>query len=551
MTSAAQRALDAAFQFAEATCERYVSPRHLLCGLISAEGRASQMLFEAGVTIDQIATHPPLIEPLAPLTATDSIERSPVTVLSDLVDAILSEALRLLRHDSQSTEIGSEHLLWSLTRIETDASSLLATSGITEQAVKLEVLGPEIPLQPLEIELDLGLSRTHQSDRPAGPEQRPPVPIRPAADCERSVWRLLDAAANRAREGLRVVEDFVRFLADDSLLMGRLKQLRHALTAALDQFDSHQLLAARDTIQDVGTSISTASERHRSSPQHVLQANFKRVQESIRSLEEYTKTINASQAQEFERIRYATYTLEKELLLSPELGGQPSHAARLANARLYLLVTEAQCTNGLQQVVEEACQNGADIIQLREKQLGDRALMRLAERVRTWTNRTDTLLVINDRADVARACGADGLHVGQDDLCVSEARSLLAPQQLLGVSTHDLEQARAAVELGADYLGVGPTFPSRTKQFDEFAGLEFVREAATAIGIPWFPLGGIDEQNLDQVLSAGATRIAVSSVICSADHPGATTLRLARRLQAAAAAQQSPPDRQPADQPAR
>jgi len=170
-------------------------------------------------------------------------------------------------------------------------------------------------------------------------------------------------------------------------------------------------------------------------------------------------------------------------------------------------------------VIREALKGGADVVQLREKEMPDRRLLDLALSVREWTAAADALFIINDRPDIAAACDADGVHLGQDDLEVRHARQIVGGEKLVGVSTHTIEQARQAVVDGADYLGVGPVFASQTKPFDEFPGLAFVSEVAGEITRPWFALGGINESNIAQVLEAGAERVAVSSAISSADSP--------------------------------
>src|SRR5204862_4332083 len=124
--------------------------------------------------------------------------------------------------------------------------------------------------------------------------------------------------------------------------------------------------------------------------------------------------------------------------------------------------------------IREAAAGGADVFQLREKSLTDRDLLERARDVRRWTRETGTLFIVNDRPDIARLVEADGVHLGQDDMSVKEARRILGPQAIIGVSTHSLRDLRRAIEDGASYLGVGPTFPSGTKEFDQFAGLEFI-----------------------------------------------------------------------------
>ena len=137
---------------------------------------------------------------------------------------------------------------------------------------------------------------------------------------------------------------------------------------------------------------------------------------------------------------------------------------------------------------------------------------------------------MNDRPDLAVLAEADGVHVGQDELSVREARRIVGPQRLVGVSTHTLEQARQAVLDGADYLGVGPCFATSTKSFDQLAGLDFVRQVAAEITLPWFAIGGISLANIAAVRAAGASRVAVSGAICSSPTPGTAAADLIEQL---------------------
>ncbi|MCH8891452.1 MAG: thiamine phosphate synthase, partial [Myxococcales bacterium] len=135
-------------------------------------------------------------------------------------------------------------------------------------------------------------------------------------------------------------------------------------------------------------------------------------------------------------------------------------------------------TGDVEQSVKEAMRYGVDLLQIREQTLPDAELLRWARTLREWTREAGVLLVMNDRPDLAVLSQADGVHVGQEELSVSEARRIVGPRMLIGVSTHNIEQARQAVLDGADYLGVGPVFSSQTKSFDSFAGLEYVRQVA-------------------------------------------------------------------------
>ena len=343
-------------------------------------------------------------------------------------------------------------------------------------------------------------------------------------DVRIEVFRILDAAANRTREGLRVIEDFVRFELNDGHFSQMLKGHRHNLASIISELPASSLLAARDTLSDVGTTITTPSEYVRTSSADVVAAAFKRVQEALRTLEEYSKVVDQKLAPQFEQLRYQLYTTEKAVLRT--------NAARkqFEEMQLYLLVTASECKNGFEAVVKEALDAGVRIIQSREKSLTDREWVACARKLRQWTAAAGALLIINDRPDIALVTQADGVHLGQDELLVHDARSLLGPDRLIGVSTHSIEQARQAVLDGADYLGVGPTFPSSTKSFAEFPGLHFVQKVAAEIQLPWFAIGGINANNISAVTIAGADRIAVSSAICHSPTPNETTRQMLTML---------------------
>jgi thiamine-phosphate pyrophosphorylase len=183
-------------------------------------------------------------------------------------------------------------------------------------------------------------------------------------------------------------------------------------------------------------------------------------------------------------------------------------------------------------VVGEALAGGADVIQLREKGISDREWLRRAREVRILTVEARARLIINDRPDLARLASADGVHLGQGDMLPRDARRIIGTTALLGVSTHDRAQLDQAILSGAEYLGVGPVFPSATKDFSDLAGLAFVREATETSKLPWFAIGGINESNLDDVLGVGAGRIAVSSAVVRAPSPRKAAAALRARLDA-------------------
>jgi len=345
---------------------------------------------------------------------------------------------------------------------------------------------------------------------------------------ETGVIRILDAAANRAAEALRVIEDYVRFQLDDAHLTQLGKDLRHDLTAALAPLTIDIRLAARDTSHDVGTEITTAAEMQRESVENVVAAAFSRLSQSLRSLEEYSKTVEGAIAAEIEPIRYRSYTLQRAV------GTTTDSIERLAAINLMVLIDGRGSTDAAVSLVDELLSTGVRAFQLRDKSLEDAELLQLAEAIRSPVQENGGLLIINDRPDIAVLARADGVHLGQTDMSVKDARSIVGPRRLIGVSTHNIEQAKQAVLDGASYMGVGPTFPSTTKSFDTFPGIEFVRAVSQQIKLPAFVIGGVTPMNLADVVAAGGRRVAVAGAIANADltELPQVTDRMLRALQA-------------------
>lgn len=467
----------------------------LLASLLVEESRGADLLRQAGMTEKHLADLPELHPHGFPLDVTEW-ERS-----------VVRRADQFAIQWAEDQLTGTEHLLLAALELDPVAAEVLSRFGLTCELVLEHVRTPDPDLSVPDEAL---------------------IQIRPAeiGSLERSsLFRILDASANRCREGLRVVEDYVRFHLTDGTLALELKEIRHVLTATLRHMGQERWVAARDTLHDVGTRSSLASERMRGSTADVVRASLKRAEEALRSLEEYGKLIDADLSLRISQCRYRLYTVE--LGIEAAILGRD----RLKSCRLYLLVTRAACRYDAETVIKNTITAGVDVVQIREKQMPDRELLDYASRVRELTQGAGALLIINDRPDIAAAVGADGVHLGQDDMDVPAARRILGGNGLIGVSTHNLAQVREAVFSGADYIGVGPVFESRTKEFSQIAGLEFVSAVAGRIGIPWFAIGGINLANLAQVQSAGATRVAVSSVICGAGHPRGVSLELAQRLE--------------------
>jgi thiamine-phosphate pyrophosphorylase len=334
--------------------------------------------------------------------------------------------------------------------------------------------------------------------------------------------RLIDANANRAREGLRVVEDYCRFVLDDDALSADLKSIRHDLTVAIAPLLPAAILH-RNTAGDVGTGHSTPAEFARAGIADVVTAAGKRLGEALRAIEEFAKTIEPAIAAKVEAVRYRFYDTEARVARTLKSTNTFGHV------RLYVLITESACRGDWFETAGAAIDGGADVLQLREKNIDGRELLTRARRLVDLCHRRGVLLIVNDRADIAVLSGADGIHVGQTDLPALEARKIVGPDKIVGVSTHEIAHARQAILDGADYIGVGPVFRSPTKPRDIDPGLPYAREAA-ALDIPTVAIAGITLDNVDSVAATGVTAMAVTAAITSASDVAASARTLKQRF---------------------
>ncbi len=281
---------------------------------------------------------------------------------------------------------------------------------------------------------------------------------------------MLDANLNRAREGLRTLEDFARFARDDGPLCRRIKQARHDLAAATADVQAEAALH-RDTPGDVGTAITTPAEGQRATLAAVAVAAGKRTTEALRVVEETLKTLDAPAAAKVEQVRYSAYEIERRILLAC----RPRE--RFASVGVYVLITESACRADWRWTAEQVLAGGADCLQLREPDLPTGELLRRAKWLRNLCRDAERLFIVNDRPDIAVLAKADGVHVGQGDLPAPEARKIVGNDAIIGVSTHEIDHLRQAAADGADYVGVGPVFPSPTKPRDILPGLAYCQRS--------------------------------------------------------------------------
>lgn len=198
---------------------------------------------------------------------------------------------------------------------------------------------------------------------------------------------------------------------------------------------------------------------------------------------------------------------------------------RLAQAQLYLV-----CAEPTDEFLGAVLSAGVEMVQLRMKDASTDAILAASERVAAACAEHGALFILNDRPDLVLAAGADGVHVGQDDVPVARARALVGGERIVGLSTHSRPQIDAAAELGVDYIGVGPVHATPTKPGREAVGVELVRYAAGNARLPFFAIGGISPENVAAVRAAGARRVAVVRALSEADHPGAAARALRSAL---------------------
>jgi thiamine-phosphate pyrophosphorylase len=325
----------------------------------------------------------------------------------------------------------------------------------------------------------------------------------------RAVLRILDANLNRAREAFRVLEDLARFRHGDAAAARELKDARHRLDAEARPL-ARRLVEARDSVRDVGRDGDLPVKGPRPL-EELARANLKRAGEALRVIEEIAKGRHAALSRLAHGLRYRVYGLERELT---------DPRRRLARSRLYVLLDPAVTRRSLARVAESAQRGGADLFQLRQKPSVDPGL---ARELRAAC--LDSIFIVNDRADVALAAGADGVHLGSEDLPVREARRL--GLGIVGATTHSLAEARRAKADGADYLSCGPMFPTPLKPALPPRGPSYLA-GMKRLGTPFFCIGGITAENV----RSGFGRVAVCASVTAAADPAAAARALLRRLPA-------------------
>ena len=326
--------------------------------------------------------------------------------------------------------------------------------------------------------------------------------------------RIIDVNLNRIGEGLRLLEDLARLMLNDATLTQQLKTMRHEILRG-DWSFHQQLLQARNAENDVGINIEAPGEEKQRELPIMVVANARRVQESMRILEELSKLPGATpklDPEKFKQARFNLYTIEQallsKLLRQDKKKGIPG---------LYVIIdTQALKGRSHIEVASQIVRGGARTIQLRDKLLSKKELLPIARQLRDLCAEHNVLFIVNDYLDLAVAADADGLHLGQDDLPIKIVRKLLPMDKILGCSTTTVDQAVTAESDGADYIAVGSIYPTSSKETAKVVGLERLRHIRQAVALPLVAIGGITKDNVAEVMAAGAESVAVISAVLQA-----------------------------------
>ena len=324
--------------------------------------------------------------------------------------------------------------------------------------------------------------------------------------------RIIDANINRVSEGLRVLDDIARFTLNDSSLSKSLKAIRHTISIDVATLGI-RLVDARDVSTDWGATSKEKTTRQ--DLLSIVSLNSSRAQEGLRVIEELSKLhgLNKSlNAANFKRARFAIYDLERALI---------SRLSRQQAAKgisgLYVIIDIAYIEGkDPVKLASQAIAGGASIIQLRHKFGEKKAIYETADKLQRICSVKNVLFFVNDHIDVALACNADGVHLGQSDLPLEAARKLMPIDKLIGCSASTVLEARKAQKDGADYIAVGAIFPTTSKDDIDVVGLQRLARIKQSVNIPVVAIGGINRDNVAKTINAGADSIAVISAVLSA-----------------------------------
>ncbi len=323
------------------------------------------------------------------------------------------------------------------------------------------------------------------------------------------IAQIIDANLDRAREGLRVLEDWARYGLGAIDIVKKLKDFRQILGS--HHLDSYK--NARNYTKDRCNGLNHPEQFKRIYTENIISSNSSRIQEALRVLEEFSRHHNYALSKAASLIRYEMYSIEIELMKTK--CNKDLNEILLKND-LYLITNEKQ---DLILDIENLLIGGVKIIQHRFKDKDDSNNIKKAKIIRRLCNTHKALFIVNDRVDIALACEADGVHLGQNDLDLISARKILGFSKIIGISANNEQDIKNAIQNGCDYLGIGPVFQTNTKKDKKPLGIDKLKVLTKDIKIPWYAIGGIKDKNISKLKENNINKVAIISDIMNDENP--------------------------------
>jgi len=334
------------------------------------------------------------------------------------------------------------------------------------------------------------------------------------------IYQIIDANLDRAREGLRVLEDWARFSLGKENYVIKIKNFRQIL--GKNHLEVYK--KSRNHIEDQCKGLSHEEQRNRKTPEKIISSNSARVQEALRVIEEFSRLHNNELSKIASEIRYEIYTLEVDLL---DFNTHKKSEKIIRDNGLYA-ITDQQ--SDVLEKIEAILIGGVKIIQHRFKTGTDKNRLEEAIKIKNLCKKYNALFIVNDRVDIALASDADGIHLGQNDLNLKTARKLLGNSKIIGISANNEIDISTSIKDGCDYIGIGPVFKTSTKKDKEPLGLEKIKFLTKDIKIPWFAIGGINKNNISYLKNNGFSKFAIVSELMNSEDPKEQAIMILKEL---------------------
>jgi len=334
------------------------------------------------------------------------------------------------------------------------------------------------------------------------------------------IYQIIDANLDRAREGLRVLEDWARFGLGKEKYVIRIKNFRQIL--GKNHLEVYK--QSRNHTEDKCKGLPHQELIKRNTSEQIISSNSARVQEALRVIEEFSRLQNKELSKIASEIRYEIYTIEIDLI---SLSKSKKLVEILKENDLYVITDQK---HNLLEIIEEILIAGVRIIQHRFKKGTDQDHLQEAIQIKNLCKRYNSLFIVNDRIDIALASNADGIHLGQDDLDLKTARKLLGYSKIIGISANNAIDISNALNEGCDYIGIGPVFETTTKKIKKPIGIEKIKTLTKDLNIPWFAIGGIKSNNISYLKRNGFKKVALVSELMNSEDPKEDAMMILKKL---------------------